>query len=1244
MDGALEKESSSTVDENTGMSLEARFIRKLRVRPEAARLRLLDGAAVACDVANLLQRWSMIERTHGTALQVASMKLSDPETADGMKKAILTIGATFQELGKLHVGMSECLMSQNDAVLGPMVKEHRKQIQEWTTQQVALQKTVGLLLQAVERAEEKDSALAVQQASVKYEKQARAQREGVREYLSHMLTLWMHRMDVFHACAKAMDEANQEVLNFYEDAFAQVKTAIDDVNVHDELCKDVLKIVKVDFESPAQLAGAVYEALGDVEPDIASASVDAAVTACSESIILCKLMENILWSLGSAFETRANDLENMATGLKLEFLNSEGPLEELYSQEVVKDTERHAWRMLLLRMRQSALVLADLGGKLLFCVGEASKCTRAEEGNRKQILAARSAAHKELQLVAQNLKDSKLKLEQCDESIQKAGHQRERALSEAGEIKSKIEKQKRKRGESRSDDDALEESGDDNSITGAKSSSKNSESVVKRLFRMKGTSLTQNLAEAEERAFKSEEKLITLQTDRAVLQNSVHDASDRLEAQIKAFAVQIAGTLSAFVSSHQSSIKSLKEALELAAQSCEDFGKTMFQMSSKMMKELHHIGLKKDIETFLGEQDSEDIDTSEDILLKGFPSMQARKTMQKGEKVKEDSDMESCASGGNEVYRNQEFERMFNDDGKSDPSSPRLSPFPKKHRLKLTESETLMEEFGLPAGEAIVASFSCAYLPGKVPQQGRLVLTKAFLCFSTLAVYEPMFGGCKVVVRLADVAKVSKAATAWGLVANALVVRLEPLTAIHDSSELVFTSFFYRDRCYDRIVQLSAVNREIRSNEEIVKKSLPGKNVTDVGDGDEDEDKGKEAARAGVSEAWKELDPRSGERYKGNKLILLAPSQQQLQSEFAGINRLKRKKGAGFFRVRMSTENQSEDGVDMLPEGADSSQRICPTCEAKISSKPCSCWKPGMASTMPRDHSELHESFWGGNLDECASKLWLGAPSLARFRQREFDLSKDLGASNGDFDQKFGEFNMSSNLQKDLDSIEKPSTDHPEPTALFEGDEKQNDPVLHRVVSFSHPLGQTPWGKQTARSTQVQRVFGLLDVSNDSLSLSPDAKQVVMVSDTALAGFPYADHFIVRTRFELTEMASHEAAQETSWCRLKVSCKLHWLKSVSVPFLKGKIEKENIATGKKNMAKWAQLAKAKLSPDSNALEDDRVAAEDVDSNHHKKWILICLLEGFADPSFLRHAVEEASSSQKLIIVLLLFNVIIQLLF
>jgi len=93
-----------------------------------------------------------------------------------------------------------------------------------------------------------------------------------------------------------------------------------------------------------------------------------------------------------------------------------------------------------------------------------------------------------------------------------------------------------------------------------------------------------------------------------------------------------------------------------------------------------------------------------------------------------------------------------------------------------------------------------------------------------------------------------------------------------------------------------------------------------------------------------------------------------------------------------------------------------------------------------------------------------------------------------------------------------------------------------------------------------------------------------LACDTSLSGFPYSDSFIVRNRYVLTRMAhkgrvgnSNNDSNSSSnrnegdsngsqgqgdeggisgitsgeaWCRLEASCRIVWLKNVSVPFLK----------------------------------------------------------------------------------------------
>lgn len=1287
---------------NYSSKLERDFVKELRMSPDAARVQVSDWLDKTRDCITILQTWAEAEGKYGSSLDkiiVSANVLNEVHAGSetGMVAAVAAIVGGFQSLGKHHLGMQQCVLTQADVVLAPLIKDHRKQLQEWSNGQTSIQRETKTLLASVERARETGSALAVQQAAVKYEKQARAQRSSLREFLSHMYTLWLHRAETMLICVDAMAEADQQVLSFSEEVVSALENIVSNLDPLGEVQADVNSIVDLSSQkSPSDpssdLPTTVYEVLGGVEPDVASASVEAASSTCKNWAMTARVAESVSRELAAAMDQRAKDIDALASTKNLEHLRVSCEYGDVFSEEETKETERQAWRMFMVIMKQSSMVVADFAAKLNAVADTFGAVGHAYESSRKQVLAARSAAHKELQLVAHSLKEARARVDHCDENIGRIGGSRERALSEVSDLRAKIrntlndnderagaatpDQQLASNGETpisaeggaatsdvegATDTSGIHTGADNNEAnaqvpvidddtssvasggTAGSSAAGGSKSVVKRLFRLSGPTQSEALAEAEDKYDKMSHRLSILQEQRATLQDEVEECSDRLEAQIKAFAVQIAGTVSGFVSIHQTKTKDMKHGLEKLVLDAGNYTATIQQLDRKMMQELKKMDPVKDIDRFTTQAPPQ---PSEALIQGPFESVTKNAD---GEDDNEDEDASTD--------EDEEGEKL---------GAPNPRAAFQKKKLKLTESEMLTEEYGLPPNETIVASYSCAYLPGKVPQQGRLILTKQFLCFSTLAIYEPVFGSCKLVVHLANVTKVIKAATAWGLVANTLVVRLQPRSAGQSPPELTFTSLFHRDKCHDRLVQLAGVNRDL----------------VEKGTNKKFED----------GAPWHELDPRLGEGYKGNKLVIgtgvgaeqegtvgAADGSSGTSSAGTSSPDTRKTRNSGFLRLGLSTQEvqemveakersggdvSSSDGSSKESGGSGAFSQPCVQCLRPPSSEPCPCWKVDVPKSLT-DHKELSTSFWRGSIETVAAVLFLGRQKLDLTLPVDCDIGREFGETSGDYEQDFESFRFTANADTDVQAYHR--DEYPDASYLNEDDETPTKPSIIRVSSFAHPVGSSPWGKQVARSTQVQRVVGVIPKDDtDEVFIVPETampRQVVLNCDTSLAGFPFSDSFMVRTRYVLTEMTNtRKTHPDESWCRLDVTCRVKWLKAVSVPFLKGKIEKENIATGKRNMVAWIELAKTKMptepaslgaaargatsvvSPSKGAETSESASSGAVSSESAEslKTSLQEFLGELLEPAFYSKAWQEANPPQRLQLLLLLTIVFLQL--
>ena len=155
-------------------------------------------------------------------------------------------------------------------------------------------------------------------------------------------------------------------------------------------------------------------------------------------------------------------------------------------------------------------------------------------------------------------------------------------------------------------------------------------------------------------------------------------------------------------------------------------------------------------------------------------------------------------------------------------------------------------------------------MPQKIPLQGRLYITPRFLCFAPLPIASSI-GATKIVVPFSDIAEIKKgeyklikriasvirceARSAWGLMANSLVLTLV------DGHRVFFTSFFNRDKCYKRIVELSKdkenLARQDRTSSEPIALSngLAPKNAVSDSTNDSEEQQQED-------EPWRCFDPR----------------------------------------------------------------------------------------------------------------------------------------------------------------------------------------------------------------------------------------------------------------------------------------------------------------------------------------------------------------------------------------------------
>lgn len=88
----------------------------------------------------------------------------------------------------------------------------------------------------------------------------------------------------------------------------------------------------------------------------------------------------------------------------------------------------------------------------------------------------------------------------------------------------------------------------------------------------------------------------------------------------------------------------------------------------------------------------------------------------------------------------------------------------------------------------VVESYSCALMPNNLLIHGRLYVTQHFVCFGS-------WGATRLVLPMGDISFIEKANT-MGFVPNALWVIMRA------GDRYFFSSFLYRDNCFDVIFQL----------------------------------------------------------------------------------------------------------------------------------------------------------------------------------------------------------------------------------------------------------------------------------------------------------------------------------------------------------------------------------------------------------------------------------------------------------
>eukprot|EP01022_Parablepharisma_sp_SALTPOND_P004096 TRINITY_DN1178_c0_g1_i1.p1 TRINITY_DN1178_c0_g1~~TRINITY_DN1178_c0_g1_i1.p1 ORF type:complete len:1183 (-),score=168.57 TRINITY_DN1178_c0_g1_i1:14409-17825(-) len=104
-------------------------------------------------------------------------------------------------------------------------------------------------------------------------------------------------------------------------------------------------------------------------------------------------------------------------------------------------------------------------------------------------------------------------------------------------------------------------------------------------------------------------------------------------------------------------------------------------------------------------------------------------------------------------------------------------------------SSWLAKKFGVP--EPLLDSFACA-VSWKILLQGRLYVTKSYICFHSLFNNSTLFGGeTKIVIPLSDVIQIEKRYNAW-IFDNSIAIRTK-------NAEFFFTSFVFRNKAYDLI-------------------------------------------------------------------------------------------------------------------------------------------------------------------------------------------------------------------------------------------------------------------------------------------------------------------------------------------------------------------------------------------------------------------------------------------------------------
>lgn len=327
------------------------FADRLFNHPDSARQYASSSMDCFEDVIQILLAWGQTERNYGTSMDkiiVCANQLNSLRGSKGIVNALAALVGSFQSAGKHHLGLHVAIENEVNSILRPALKVQRDKVDKSLNCQLAIQKEVTKLRESLKKLKDDGDSSKQKEMSAKYEKKTMEQSEALGVYLKQMYRISYSRLGQLNMSYMRITQSNLHVLNFNDEIARALKDIVSAVDADKDLAADLASLVNIeqntlDGTAGGDLAGKIYEALGGVEPDVASASVDAVGELCSNAITISHVALRITESITSAVEARAKATAQVASGasLSLMYLREIAVQDdELLSEEMYLDSER----------------------------------------------------------------------------------------------------------------------------------------------------------------------------------------------------------------------------------------------------------------------------------------------------------------------------------------------------------------------------------------------------------------------------------------------------------------------------------------------------------------------------------------------------------------------------------------------------------------------------------------------------------------------------------------------------------------------------------------------------------------------------------------------------------------------------------------------------------------------------------------------------------------------------------------